>query len=87
MPTKQKRVSAIVDDTLDLALKALAIKYRLSVSKLISMILEEKCFPEGRPPASVTRKPKIEKRGGKRPGAGRPKKSDKAKTGGTIDAE
>ena len=84
MPTKQKRVYVPIDEELELALKVLAIKYSLSVPRIINIILNEKCFPEGRP-VSVTRKPKIEKRGGKRPGAGRPKKSDKAKTGGTID--
>ena len=85
MPTKQKRVYVPIDEELELALKVLAIKYSLSVPRIINIILNEKCFPEGRSPASATRKPKIEKRGGKRPGAGRPKKSDKAKTGGKID--
>jgi CopG-like RHH_1 or ribbon-helix-helix domain, RHH_5 len=71
MPTKLKRISVALDDEAYAKLEELALNSKRSVANMSAVLLESALFPGGR-----RAKPREEKRGGRRDGAGRPKKSD-----------
>lgn len=68
MPTKLKRISVALDDEAYAKLEELALSSKRSVANMSAVLIEAALFPGGRVVA-----PREEKRGGKRPGAGRPK--------------
>jgi hypothetical protein len=73
MPTKLKRVDVALDAELQAALESYALRSKRSLSNAASILLEDALIRAGDLPAPIERK---ESRGGKRPNAGRPKKSD-----------
>lgn len=77
VPTKLKRVNVTLEPELYAALEAYARRCKRSLSNQVSVVLEEVLIKTGDLPAPIERE---EKRGGRRSGAGRPKKSDDAGT-------
>jgi hypothetical protein len=68
VPTKLRRVNATLEPELYAALEAYANRCKRSMSNQVSVILEQALINTGDLPGPVDRQ---EKRGGKRPGAGR----------------
>jgi hypothetical protein len=73
MPTALKKVTAVLDPDLQAALENYAARSKRSLSNAASILLEQALIVTGDLPGPIVRE---EKRGGKRPNAGRPKKSD-----------
>lgn len=71
MPTKLKRISVALDDEAYAKLEELALANQRSVANMALVFIENGLFPGGR-----IVKPRPDRRGGKRQGAGRPKKSE-----------
>ena len=68
VPTKLRRVNATLEPELYAALEAYANRCKRSLSNQVSVILEQALINTGDLPGPVDRQ---EKRGGKRPNAGR----------------
>jgi hypothetical protein len=66
MPTKLKRISVALDDEAYQRLEELALSNKRSIANLAAVLIESALFPAGRVVA-----PREDRRGGKRPGAGR----------------
>jgi hypothetical protein len=71
MPTKLQRISVALDDEAYAKLKELSRGSKRSVANMAAVLIENALYPGGR-----VLKPKEDNRGGKREGAGRPKKTD-----------
>lgn len=74
VPTKLNRITVALEPELYEALQAYSTRSRRSMSNQISVILEQALIATGDLKAPIAR---VEKRGGKRPGAGKPKKSER----------
>jgi hypothetical protein len=76
VPTKLKRVNVTLEPELFAALEVYAQRCKRSLSNQVSVILEQVLISTGDLPGAIVRE---EKRGGKRPNAGRkPKATDEA---------
>jgi hypothetical protein len=73
MPTKLKRVDVALDSELQAALESYAARSKRSLSNAASILLEQALIVTGDLPGPIVRE---EKRGGKRPNAGRKPKAD-----------
>lgn len=73
VPTKLNRITVALEPELYEALQAYSTRSRRSMSNQISVILEQALITTGDLKAPIAR---VEKRGGKRPGAGKPKKAE-----------
>jgi hypothetical protein len=71
MPTKLKRISVALDDDAYAKLEELALSSKRSVANMAAVLIEATLYPGGRIVA-----PREDKRGGKRSGAGRPKRDE-----------
>ncbi|MGL5058934.1 MAG: ribbon-helix-helix domain-containing protein [Microcoleus sp.] len=66
MPTKLKRISVALDDEAYAKLEDLARGSKRSIANMAAVLIEGSLFPGGR-----IATPRVERRGGKRSGAGR----------------
>ncbi|MBD2372685.1 ribbon-helix-helix domain-containing protein [Leptolyngbya boryana] len=73
MPTRLKRISVALDDEAYAKLEELALSSKRPISSMAVVLLETVLFPGGRV-VTPKKKPKEDRRGGKREGAGRPRK-------------
>lgn len=72
VPTKLKKLTIVLEPALQAAIEAYALRSRRSQSNAASILLEEALIRTGDLLGPIERE---EKRGGRRKGAGRPKKS------------
>jgi hypothetical protein len=73
VPTKLKKLTIVLEPSLQRAIEDYALRSKRSQSNAASILLEQALIVTGDLPAPIERE---EKRGGRRDGAGRPKKSD-----------
>ncbi len=72
VPTKLKKLTIVLEPALQKAIEEYASRSKRSQSNAASILLEQALIVTGDLPAPIERE---EKRGGKRPNAGRPKAS------------
>lgn len=73
MPTRLKRISVALDDEAYAKLEELALSSKRSIANMAVVLLESSLFPGGRV-INPKKKPQEDRRGGRREGAGRPRK-------------